>query len=969
MSRPDKRILLVGWDAADWQIIRPLLEAGALPNLLRLVEAGVSGNLASLRPVISPLLWNSLATGRLADKHGILGVSQVDSDERIQPFSSSSRRVKALWNVLSDQGWRCHVVNWPASHPAEQINGVAVSEAFIRRLHEGDVSPSLPARGVFPDVHAAALAQCAVQPQDIDAATIRLFVPDFANIDQERDPHLIQLARMLAECFTIHAITTHLMEAEPWDLTAAFYPTLNNISREFMRFRAPRLERVSELEFQFYRDVVDGAYRLHDLLLGRLLHLAGTDATVVLCSASGYQSGKLRLSNGAGQVQTQTLEHRPVGILVVKGPGIRQDNLAHGAGVLDIVPTVLTMAELPIGRDLNGRALVSIFHMPRQPVFIETPDTPDERGAGETESQDTDSESSVPPAAFKGSIYAAAVQAENDWALAMVFLFSGRVRKAVPLLEQIYQAFPLRFDFGLMLAECYLRVGLIDEGSTIVQHIAAAIPRDVRAKMLLATIHNARGHFKEALNLLLAIEVSLANASPDFCNLLGLVYQRLDRPVEAMRCYERAVELEPDSAVAWLGKARCCLKVGDYENGTAAALEALGREYALAEAHLVLGICLVRLRNPEGAISALETSLRFNPHRPVTIKFLLDLYSAREGFEADVLRLQALMKQQLLAGARRRKLSQETHREMKARAAERVLQTGTENSDESPDSVVLRPAQPRDIAAVVALLPGAIRKPSHSLIEVVETGRAMPMAGCGSLVFADGGQAYVEWAFTREISGDHLLIILLRKLCDEAQRCGATRVITARAFEAGSAEAAALLQARFSVSNVYQWYETDLSAGARLFDRAQQQLVRSGKIPRAARVVPLVEAPAIAVRSLIASEVGGSVAIEQFEETFSQRHSWIVMEGSRVVGATLMILTNGTPQAPWMAIDPAYRNSWVYVLLMRAAHNSLIAAGFMEVQFKTNAEKHPGMRNFAKRLRADELRSESHFIRELRTPR
>ena len=60
------RLLLIGWDAADWQVIHPLLDAGAMPNLQRLIEGGVMGNLASLAPMLSPILWTSIATGKRA---------------------------------------------------------------------------------------------------------------------------------------------------------------------------------------------------------------------------------------------------------------------------------------------------------------------------------------------------------------------------------------------------------------------------------------------------------------------------------------------------------------------------------------------------------------------------------------------------------------------------------------------------------------------------------------------------------------------------------------------------------------------------------------------------------------------------------------------------------------------------------------------------------------------------------------
>ena len=56
-----KRVLLIGWDAADWKVIHPLLDQGKMPNLHGLIISGVMGNLASLRPELSPMLWTSSA--------------------------------------------------------------------------------------------------------------------------------------------------------------------------------------------------------------------------------------------------------------------------------------------------------------------------------------------------------------------------------------------------------------------------------------------------------------------------------------------------------------------------------------------------------------------------------------------------------------------------------------------------------------------------------------------------------------------------------------------------------------------------------------------------------------------------------------------------------------------------------------------------------------------------------------------
>ena len=78
MNDRRRRLLLVGWDSADWKIIHPLLDAGELPGVARLVERGTSGNLATLEPQLSPMLWTSIATGKMAYHHGVPGFTEVD---------------------------------------------------------------------------------------------------------------------------------------------------------------------------------------------------------------------------------------------------------------------------------------------------------------------------------------------------------------------------------------------------------------------------------------------------------------------------------------------------------------------------------------------------------------------------------------------------------------------------------------------------------------------------------------------------------------------------------------------------------------------------------------------------------------------------------------------------------------------------------------------------------------------------
>ncbi|HCP62569.1 MAG TPA: hypothetical protein DIU14_08900, partial [Actinobacteria bacterium] len=68
------RVLIVGWDGADWRILDPLLEAGLLPNLEALIERGGKAVLKSTLPTHSWAAWPSFLTGVDPDDHGVYDI-------------------------------------------------------------------------------------------------------------------------------------------------------------------------------------------------------------------------------------------------------------------------------------------------------------------------------------------------------------------------------------------------------------------------------------------------------------------------------------------------------------------------------------------------------------------------------------------------------------------------------------------------------------------------------------------------------------------------------------------------------------------------------------------------------------------------------------------------------------------------------------------------------------------------------
>ena len=152
IQTPGKKVLLIGWDAADWKIINPLLDQGLMPTLENFVNHGVMGNIATLHPILSPMLWNSIATGKRPDKHGILGFIEPDPQSGgVRPTTSTSRKVKAIWNILTQRGYKTHVLGWFAGHPAEPINGISVSDLYPHSVAPLGKNWPLAPGAVYPE--------------------------------------------------------------------------------------------------------------------------------------------------------------------------------------------------------------------------------------------------------------------------------------------------------------------------------------------------------------------------------------------------------------------------------------------------------------------------------------------------------------------------------------------------------------------------------------------------------------------------------------------------------------------------------------------------------------------------------------------------------------------------------------------------------------------------------------------------
>lgn len=486
-----RRLLLIGWDAADWKAITPLLDAGKMPHLAALLEGGTCGNLATLQPVLSPMLWTSIATGKRPYKHGIHGFSEPDPvTGGIRPVTNLSRKTKAIWNILNQSGLRTVTIGWWPSHPAEELSrGVMVSNSYQRAPGSDPLQWPMKPGTVHPKKLETVLAGKRIHPATLTEAQIRAFLPGLDGMSREdlaraeKDPRVQSLLKIVADCLSIHGAASLLMHA-PWDFMGVYYDAIDHFGHAFMKYHPPRREHIDEWDFRVFRYCLEAGYLLHDRMLGELLALAGPDLTVILMSDHGFHPDHLRPRTIPREPAGPAAEHRQFGIFVARGPGLRRDERIYGANVLDVCPTILHLFGLPVGSDMDGKVLLDLYA--DEPPTVERvaswDEVPGDHGMHPPDRQISaaDSKAALDQLVALGYIekpdedQSLAVEKtvrELRYNLALARLDGGIFREAIADLERLYEAWPMEHRFGFHLALGYQHTGRTSDLRRVVNTI------------------------------------------------------------------------------------------------------------------------------------------------------------------------------------------------------------------------------------------------------------------------------------------------------------------------------------------------------------------------------------------------------------------------------------------------------------------------------------------------------------------
>ncbi len=256
------KLLIIGFDGATFDLIRPWVEEGHLPNLAALMNNGVHGDLLSTLPPVTSPAWPTFMTGCNPGKHGVFDFIQPHGDN-FTLVNATRIRQPTIWQRLSDSGYRVGVMNVPVTYPPAEINGFIISGLLSPKTGQISEPADLLSR------HEAALGPYRVAPNvQYKPGMEPEFIDDLYDLIHTRGQWAL-----------------HLMENEAVDLLMVHFIAMDVMKHALWRFMDHNHTR---FEPGPYEHAIRDGYKLVDHYIGRLMEKLPPETSTLVMSDHGF---------------------------------------------------------------------------------------------------------------------------------------------------------------------------------------------------------------------------------------------------------------------------------------------------------------------------------------------------------------------------------------------------------------------------------------------------------------------------------------------------------------------------------------------------------------------------------------------------------------------------------------------------------------------------------------------------------
>jgi predicted AlkP superfamily phosphohydrolase/phosphomutase len=264
------KLLFIGLDSADADLMLTWSAAGLLPTFRSLLEKGVWGRTRNPPGLYVGALWHSFATGFSPARHGRYWFRQIRSGTyQVERFETLDGGTEPFWNALSRAGRRVAAIDVPESSASENLNGIQLAEwgtHFFDPRGFRTWPPAL-AHTVTQRFGADPVGQCDRR------------IGGLKELRALRDDLLTRVDRKTE-------LSRYFLEQGGWDLFLTVFGDAHCAGHQFWHLHDSADSRRDD-ELRVLGDPVKDVYVALDAAVGRLVGDAGPDTVVMLLCSHG----------------------------------------------------------------------------------------------------------------------------------------------------------------------------------------------------------------------------------------------------------------------------------------------------------------------------------------------------------------------------------------------------------------------------------------------------------------------------------------------------------------------------------------------------------------------------------------------------------------------------------------------------------------------------------------------------------
>ena len=264
-----KKVLVVGFDAATFDIIKPMIGQGKLPNFKKMIAEGRHGNLKSTFPPITPPAWASFMTGKNPGKHDVYNFyyHSLDPSKDGETYFVNSHSIKAntIWEIISQKGKRNIVINVPVTYPlTNNINGIIISGLLTPNNAKDFCYPKEVLEEINQNVGHYSVDSHPTT--DWSKITLKECLDYYIKTEEDRTKTAI-----------------YMLEKHPWD----FFMVMYSFTDKILHLVYPHLHKEFP-ESRELRQYIQKTYEKADEILGRFLSAIDKNTTIIVASDHGF---------------------------------------------------------------------------------------------------------------------------------------------------------------------------------------------------------------------------------------------------------------------------------------------------------------------------------------------------------------------------------------------------------------------------------------------------------------------------------------------------------------------------------------------------------------------------------------------------------------------------------------------------------------------------------------------------------